>query len=140
MKKNYYDWRKIRYCIFKMFFHLVFVTKYRKKVFTNDMLRIIKEDIGDSCKRMDAQLLEFGGEEDHIHLLVSCSSKISLCNFVARLKGASARKIRGLFSSQLRKKLWGANLWSPSYCIVSCGGAPLKTIKQYVKGQLTPTS
>jgi putative transposase len=59
---------------------------------------------------------------------------------VGKLKGKSAYFLRQEYWEQLKDKLWGKHLWSPSYCAVSCGGAPLDTIKQYIQNQQQPAS
>lgn len=135
-----YNWRTGRYCVFKNFVHLIFVTKYRRGVFTEEMLFTMKKIFEVSCKKMKGELLEFGGEDDHVHLMISIPPTVALCNFVGRLKGASSYEVRKKFGKQLKAKLWGAHLWSPSYCVVSCGGASLDVIKEYVKNQRVPSS
>lgn len=87
---------------------------------------------------MDAELIEFGGEDDHVHLMVTCPPKLALANLVGKLKGKSSYLLRKEFASSLRKKLWGQHLWSPSYCAVSSGGAPLDVVRQYVAKQREP--
>ena len=141
MVENNYKWRSSRYCVFKNFVHLVFVTKYRKGVFTEEMLDVMDGVLSMACKKMGGDLLEFGGEEDHVHLLVSLPPKMALCKFVGQLKGASSHAIRNsIFEEEVKSKLWGKSLWSPSYCAVSCGGASLDVIKEYVKNQRMPPS
>jgi len=61
-----------------------------------------------------------------------------LCLLVSRLKGASAQRLRKEDFPEVRKKLWGDHFWSPSYCAISCGGAPLEIIKQYIQDQRKP--
>ena len=75
-----FAWRTGRSCVFKNFIHLVFVTKYRRNVFTKEMLVDMKLIFSETCKQMDGNLLEFGGEDDHVHLLISCPPKTSLSN------------------------------------------------------------
>lgn len=135
-----YEWRTGRSCVFKNNVHLVFVTKYRRNVFTLEMLNRIKEIFLETCNQMETELIEFGGEDDHVHLLVSVPPKLSVANLVGKLKGKASYFLRREFWQQIRKKLWGKHLWSPSYCVVSCGGAPLDIIKQYVKNQRKPPS
>lgn len=135
-----YEWRTGRSCLFKNHVHLVFVTKYRRDVFTLEMLARIKTLFLQTCEQMDVELIEFGGEDDHVHLLVSVPPKLALANLVGKLKGKSSYFLRKEFWPELKRKLWGNHLWSPSYCVVSCGGAPLDIIKQYVENQRTPPS
>jgi len=62
-----YQWRTGRSCVFKNHVHLVFVTKYRRDVFTAAMLMRIKELMIETCHGLDSELLEFNGEDDHVH-------------------------------------------------------------------------
>lgn len=133
-----YKWRTGRSCIFKNIVHLVFVTKYRRNVFSKEMLDRMKELLNETCTQMKAELLEFGGEDDHVHMLVSVPPKIAVSILVGKLKGKSSYYLRKEFWPQIKTKLWGSHLWSPSYCVVSCGGAPLDVVKEYVKSQRTP--
>lgn len=133
-----YDWRTGRTCTFKLYYHLVFVPKYRRDVFTSAMLIRLDEVYRETCMQMGGELLEFSGEEDHVHLLAVCPPKHSLSNFIGKLKGKSAYVLRKEFPLEVKKKLWGEQFWSPSYCVVSCGGAPLEIISQYIKDQRRP--
>ena len=73
-----------------MHVHLVFVTKYRRGVFTtSDALREHR-----SCEDFEAKLKEFNGERDHVHLLVHYPPKVAVSKLVNSLKGVSARRIR----------------------------------------------
>ena len=138
LTKNEYKWRTGRSCIFKHSYHLVFVTKYRRDVFTNEMLERLHRVFLETCEQMDGELFEFNGEDDHVHLLISVPPKISLSNFISKLKGKSSYVLRKEFWDELKLKLWGKHLWSPSYCSVTCGGAPLEVIKTYLENQRRP--
>jgi putative transposase len=89
---------------------------------------------------MGSELLEFGAEGDHVHLMVCCPPKLAIATLVGKLKGKSSYIIRKDFWPQVKMKLWGDHLWSPSYCVVSCGGAPLEIVKQYIADQRQPVS
>lgn len=97
-----------------------------------DRLHVLFDE---TCKQMDVELIEFGGEDDHVHIMICCHPKIAISNLVGKLKGKSSYFLRQEFWSQLKSKLWGGHLWSPSYCVVSCGGAPLDIVKDYVANQ-----
>lgn len=135
-----YDWRTGRSCVFKNNVHLVFVTKYRRGVFTYDMLQRLKAVIEETCEQMDCEMLEFGGEDDHIHIMVSVHPKRALSNLVSKLKGKSSYVLRREYWETIKRKLWGKHFWSPSYCAVSCGGASLEVVKKYIEQQRTPPS
>lgn len=133
-----YEWRTGRNCVFKAFYHLVFVTKYRRGVFTDSMLDRMKAIMSETMLQMDGELMEFGGEDDHVHLMVSVPPKIALSNLVGKLKGKSSYFLRKEYRPELSQKLWGNHLWSNSYCLVTCGGAPLDIVKEYVANQRKP--
>ena len=140
MSLKKYPWRTGRSCTFKTFYHLVFVTKYRRDVFTHSMLSRIQALFLETCQQMECELIEFNGEDDHVHMLVSVPPKLSIAVLVGKLKGKSSYFIRKEFRNQLKKKLWGNHLWSPSYCCVTCGGEPLEIIKTYIEQQRRPSS
>ena len=84
---------------------------------------------------MECKLIEFGGESDHVHLLVFLSPKMTICTLVRRLKGFSSYVLRKRMGQEISTKLWGKHLWSPSYCVVSSGGASLDVVKSHVANQ-----
>lgn len=118
--------------------HLVFVTKYRRKVFTKEVLVDLKNIFSSICNDFEATLVEMDGEHDHVHLLVEYPPKIALSKLVNSLKGVSSRLVRQHGYSSITKALCGGALWSPSYFAGSCGGAPLKTIRTYIERQASP--
>ena len=128
-----------RHCVFMMHVHLVFVTKYRREVFTKEILDDLRSIFFGVCNDFEAELVEFEGEDDHVHLLVNYHPKVSVSTLVNSLKGVSSRMIRQKKYPSIRKKLWGGALWSPSYFAGSCGGAPISIIRQYIEQQQTPS-
>ncbi len=89
---------------------------------------------------MDVVLVECNSEDDHVHLMVNCPPKLAIANLVGKLKGKASYILRKEFSKELKDKLWGRHFWSPSYCVVSCGGAPLEIVRQYIEDQRVQTS
>lgn len=104
------------------------------------MLVRVNEIMKETCLQMDCELLEFGGEDNHIHLMVSAHPKIAVSNLVGKLKGKSSYMIRREYWERIKPMLWGKHFWSPSYCVVSCGGASLDVVKQYINSQNEPPS
>ncbi len=137
MEKNN-DIRHGRHCVFRMHVHLVFVTKYRRGVFTAEIIDDLRGIFSGVCTDFESELVEFDGEHDHVHLLVTYPPKVSVSKLANSLKGVSSRMIRKKKCETLKKKLWGNALWSPSYFAGSCGGAPISIIRQYIEQQQTP--
>lgn len=122
-----------------MHVHLVFLTKYSKDVLTHPMLESLEGLFRKVCLDFEAELVEFNGEDDHVHLLVNYPPKVAVSSLVNSLKGASSRVLRSQFP-ELKKHLWKGALWSPSYFSGSCGGASIDVIKQYIENQDSPKS
>ena len=133
MKEND-DLRHGRTCVYNLQAHLVFVTKYRRNVFADDMLTDMEAIMRDVCQDFDATLMEFNGEDDHVHLLVSYPPKVALSTLINSLKGVSSRRLRAKYDIKTHRN----HLWSPSYYAASSGGAPLETLKQYIQQQRRP--
>ena len=127
-----------RHCIFKMHVHLVFVAKYRRRVFEGNAINLLRTIFAKVCADFEAQLIEMDGEDDHVHLLVEYQPKVAVSNLVNSLKGVSSRHLRRRFP-ELERRYWKGMLWSPSYFAGSCGGAPISIIRQYIEQQKTPS-
>ena len=118
--------------------HIVFVTKYRKKVITAQILERLREIFSRLCQNQKSELLEFSGEEDHVHLLVDISPDVSLSKLVNTLKTISSRMIRKEFADHINKFYWKPVFWTGAYCVISAGGAPLEVLKAYIQNQKEP--
>jgi putative transposase len=121
----------------RIYVHLVFVTKYRRKVFDRDPLQRLRAIFEKVCRDFQAQLVEMNGEAERAHLLIHYPPKHSVSSLVNSLKGVSSRLLR-IERPDMEKRYWNNVLWSPSYFAASCGGAPLGIIQQYVEQEKTP--
>lgn len=126
-----------RHCDFKMHVHLVFVTKYRRRVFDAAAIDALRDIFQSVCRDMEARLVQMHGEDDHVHLLIEYPPKVSVSSLVNSLKGVSSRLLRQR-RADIRKRYWRGVLWSPSYFAASCGGAPIAIVRRYIEQQKTP--
>jgi REP-associated tyrosine transposase len=124
--------------VFNLHVHLVFVTKYRRDVLNDAILTRCEQVMRDVCAGMDADLREFNGEHDHVHLLVHYPPKLPISALVNSLKGVSAHYLRKEFTGRINRHIMHGHLWSPSYFAASCGGAPLTVVKEYIANQQRP--
>ncbi|MCV2502755.1 MAG: IS200/IS605 family transposase [Neisseriaceae bacterium] len=131
MKSHYH-------CVYKLKYHLVLVTKYRKKCFTNEILIRLEEICKDLSDKWDITIDEFNGEEDHIHLLIDMHPNVMPSRYINNLKTVSSRLIRKEFSHHLKQYYWKPVLWTRAYCLITAGGAPLDVLKQYIEKQNRP--
>lgn len=127
-----------RHCVFMLHAHLIFITKYRGRVFEGVHLAKMEEIMRGVCAKFEVELAEFNGEQDHIHMLINFPPKVAISKLVNSLKGVSSRKMK-LYFPELHKPAWKSDaLWSPSYFAGSVGGAPLEVLKQYIEQQNRP--
>jgi putative transposase len=127
-----------RHCVYNLHVHLVFVTKYRRMAFTTRVLKELEDIFHSVCQDLESQLIEFSGEGDHCHLLVNYPPKMSVSKLVNLLKGVSSRIIRSKNFPEVRSKLWGKALWTPSYFASSCGGVSIDIVRKYIEEQERP--
>ena len=133
--RNASDFRTGRHVVSRLSAHLVFFPKYRRYVITPKVFEILRRAWAKVCEDFECQLREANYEADHVHLLVDYPPKVALSTLVNSLKGVSARRLRQATLPDVQEKLWGRHFWSPSYFAVSCGGASLETVKQYIQRQ-----
>src|SRR5260370_15475788 len=117
------DIRHGRHCVFLLHVHLVFVTKYRGKVFDSDAIERLKIVFQKVCLDFEAELVEVNGEAEHVHLLINYPPQRSVSSLVNSLKGVSSRLLRRE-RPDIEKRYWKNVLCSPSYFAASCGGEP----------------
>lgn len=127
-----------RHCAFRLHVHLVFVTKYRHPVFSNRHLARCEEIMRSVCQDFEAELVEFNGEANHVHLLVNFPPKVAVSKLVNSLKGVSSRRLRQEFPDLVQHYWRAQRLWSGSYFAGSVGGAPLSIVRQYIEQQNRP--
>jgi len=124
-------WRSV----YSLTAHLVLVTKYRRQVINSAILSRLNEIFKDTLEKWDSQLVEFNGEPDHIHLLISYPPHTQLSKLIANLKTVSSRLIRKEFSTQVNKFYYKPVFWTGAYFVASCGGVTVEQLKRYVENQ-----
>jgi len=121
-----------------MHVNLVFVAKYRRRVFDQDAIEKLRSYFASVCTDFDVELVEMDGENDHVHLLINYPPKLAVSNLVNSLKGVSSRLLRRDRPDIAARYYYKGVLWTPSYFASSCGGVPISIIRQYIEQQQTP--
>lgn len=126
-----------RTSITDMNYQLVFVTKYRKQIFTTpelkNKLKTILHSIAD-YKGVTIQYIEI--MSDHVKLLITFPPKFAASDVVKSFKGSSAREWFKAFPND-REKLWKGHLWSNTFFMSTIGSISEDVVKQYIKNQMT---
>ena len=129
--------RSSSHAVFDIKLHIVFVTKYRRKTLTPELLDYLKEAFADCLAAWRCKLVEFGGEPDHVHLLVDIHPALDISVLINNLKTASARRARNRFAEHLAPFYKKPLFWHRAYFVGSVGGATLETVRAYVDAQGT---
>ncbi len=137
MKSNY---RSSRRAVFNLTVHIVFVTKYRRQVIDQPMLDRLHEVFKSVAIRWDSELIQFNGESDHVHLLISYPPHKLLSNLIANLKATTSKAMWREFEIDVSKFYNKRVFWTGSYFVASCGGVTIEQLKQYVENQDCPDS
>jgi putative transposase len=130
-----------KHSVFLLFYHLILVVKYSKKVIDGRISAKLKEmfiEIGEKYieigEKYGISLLEWKVEEDHIHCLLKAKPTTVLAKFIKAYNSVSSRIIKKEFP-EIRKELWKEYFWFRSYCLLTRGGISVEVIKDYIRKQ-----
>lgn len=131
--------RTSNHAAYSLHYHIILSIKYRHKCVTEEMLERLRAIFTDVSKSWRCTLVEFGGEADHVHLLVEAHPSMNLARFVGNLKTVSSRYIRKEFADHLRQFFWKTRFWNSAYSVMSAGGhASIEQLLAYIRDQETP--
>lgn len=120
-------------------------TKYRAKCINAALLEQLETSIRGLCEKWGVTVIEFNGEDDHVHLLFSYYPQMQLSKFINNLKTVTSGKVNKEFSEHLAQFFWQKDddskreFWNDSYAIESVGGANIEVLERYIRRQNAPT-
>lgn len=120
--------------IYLLNYHLVWCVKYRRAVLSEEIGDYLKQILVGLVEQAGGQIVAIETDLDHVHIVLKAKPTHQLSKLINNLKAVSARKLFQRYP-ELKNYLWKGHLWSPSYVVVTVGGAPLEIIKQYVETQ-----
>lgn len=123
------------HAVYSLRLHIVLITKYRRKTLTPELLDALREIFEKILADWRCSLVAFGGDVDHVHLLVAIHPALNIAGLINNLKSASSRRMRNRFADHLRKFYWKPYFWHRAYYVGSVGGASLETVRRYVEAQ-----
>lgn len=129
------EYRKHQHSVFLLTYHAVFVVKYRRKVIDREIMDYMEAMAKRLMQGYGGSLIEFNGEEDHIHLLFELPPSAVPSRIVCSLKTQLSKYVRAEFGERIRDKLWKDSFWSDSYFLTTTGGANIETIEWYIQNQ-----
>lgn len=120
--------------VFKMHYHLILVTKYRKKVLNKEILYYLQKQFELVGKKYNLHLEEMNHDSDHVHILFRAEPRSELSKFINAYKSSTSRMIKQLYP-YVKEKLWESKFWSQSFCLITTGGVTTEVMKQYIESQ-----
>ena len=120
--------------VFSMYYHLILVVEYRRKVFDDSISDYAKSVFEKIAPSYNIFLLEWNHDVDHVHIMFKAQPNSELSKFINAYKSASSRLIKKDYP-EIREKLWEEYFWSQSFCLLTTGGAPIEVIKKYIETQ-----
>ena len=128
------DYRHGSHTAFSIHLHIVWITKYRKKILTKEIATFVRDVIRKECNKQKVDILKGNISKDHVHVMVSIPPQLSISRLVQRLKGKSSYLVLSKFS-QLEKVYWGRHFWARGYFVRSSGNLTDEIIKNYIEKQ-----
>ena len=127
-------YKKLSHVIYKCDYHIVWVPRYRFRILTGEIKKLIEEDIKMLCEWKKCEIQEMSVQNDHIHLVVSIPPKVSVSQMMGILKGKLAIKLFKSYPKIKQKPYWGIHFWARGYFVITVG-IDEDVIKRYVKHQ-----
>ena len=128
------NYRKTSHSTYDCKYHVVWITKYRKKIMSGVVAERVRELIRGICKEHDVEIIRGHVSQDHVHLFVSVPPHLSISKLVQYLKGKSSYKMLQE-NKQLSKMFWGRHLWGRGYFVATSGNVTDEVILEYIKSQ-----
>ena len=113
----------------RLYYHLVFRTKYRKNTITEEYEKELYAYILGFCKNKDIKLLRINGMPNHLHLLFGTRATFTVSDFVRDLKRATNKMMSGNPHFPLFEG------WGEEYSCDTVSFHEVEHIKNYIKGQ-----
>ena len=120
--------------VFKLYYHLIMSTKYRRKVIDDEISDFLKMKFSTIGENYHISLEEFNHDEDHIHILFRANPNSELSKFINAYKSATSRLVKKDFP-RVKVKLWKEMFWTRSYCLLTSGGVTIDIVRQYIETQ-----
>lgn len=120
--------------VFSLNYHLILVVKNRRQIFTDEISNRAREIFEYIAPNYKIELVKWNHDRDHVHVLFKGQPKTEMSKFINAYKSASSRLLKKEYPT-IRQKLWKEMFWSRSFCLLSSGGTPIETIRQYIENQ-----
>ena len=126
---------KSKHSVFYHRYHVVWITKYRFKVLKGPIQKRVRNIIRQVCAELGVEIISGVLSSDHVHMFVSIPPKLSVSNFMRKVKGRSSHKVQMEFPA-LKKRYWGRHFWGRGYFSTTSGAITDEVILQYLENHI----
>jgi putative transposase len=128
------EYRRSSHAVFRLRYHFVFITKYRKPVLRGDIAKEIRKITREVCRTHDIEILKGHIRPDHIHLLLDVPPKMAPSKVMQAIKGKTSHRMLQ-DHRRLRKEFWGRHLWARGYFVATSGTVTDEAVAEYIENQ-----
>jgi putative transposase len=126
--------KKLSHTIWHCEYHIVWVPKYRYRVMEGKIKEEVESCVREQSRQMSCEVQEMNVQVDHVHMIVPIPPKLSISEYMGRLKGKSAIRVLSVIRDLRRHRFWGNHFWAQGYCVGTVG-LDAEMIRKYVKWQ-----
>lgn len=127
-------YRRLTYVVYKCDYHIVFTPKYRFRILPGEIAAAMDQGIRQICSWKEVEVNEMSVQSEHVQMVVSIPSRLSVSDFMGVLKGKTAIRIFKSHPNLKKKPYWGNHFWARGY-FVNTVGINEEMIRRYVKFQ-----
>lgn len=131
------DIKKSQHSVYALTYHVVFVTKYRRPVLTEEMGEYLKMLGTRLMEGYGGSLVELNTDRDHLRMLITLKPNQAPSTYICSLKTQFSKELHKHFGSEIALLLKGDALWTASYFVATTGGANIETVRKYIEDQRT---
>ena len=131
MSKN----KRTKHSVYNLNYHIVFVTKYRRKVLSGEIETYVKERIQNICEQQQWQQLALEVMPDHVNLFVSAPPKVAPLTIATTIKSCLTVDVFKQFNGLKQSCFWGSGLFSRGCYYGSAGAVSSVIIQKYIENQ-----
>ena len=128
------EYRRASHVVFRLRYHFVFITKYRKPVLRSDIANEVRTLTREICRTYDIEIIKGHIRPDHVHLLLDVPPKWSPSRVMQAIKGKTSHHLLQ-DHRRLRKEFWGRHLWARGYFVASTGNVSDEMVAEYIENQ-----
>ena len=128
------EYRKGAHTVYKLHYHFVFTTKYRKPVLKGSVALKCRDLIRQICQSEDVEVVKGHVRPDHVHLMLSLPPNVAPSRIMQTIKGKSSYHLIMNYR-ELNREFWGRHLWARGYFACTTGNVTDEAIKMYIENQ-----